>query len=732
MSEKKLFELLKSHQYDKLIDIIKSDPNIDLNEVDETGTYLIQYAILFRQRVLVALLISKNCKLDIIDSDGRSIFYIPIKFGYDDIVSLLINFSNVVVGIPLLELQDKYMNIPLHYAIIYSKHDIIQEILNTKTNLNFKDIDGNTSLHLIIKYKIPKSLSLIQSMINNKIGQNLINKLGQNALHIAIETNNIEVCELLIANKINIDAQTLDNHLTPLIIATIGSNIKIIKLLINSNVDINKQDIYGNTCLNYAIINKSQQIIELFVDDINKMNVNLIDINGNITVNLFFINNYDYNDLSRYNFSKILSRSKLNIQNNTGKTTWHYLAESNIWDSYSDILSQSKNKIFIQDNNSNTPFSIVNTNFKSQFDKFIDLISNSFYNRISKDIKYKYNLNIQCLKDSIQYTKSNTIDPNKDLCIQTIKDLIINQHISFPEVKKSYCVVDLEVSNIKFSSYIGITLDIIMGLIYISNKFDLVQTTLSSNFIHNSKLEEYYFNNGINRGNFDEFLNFELIWSYQKIFYPTIIKELIQKFLKDSTKRFLIIPVGIELSNGSHANILFYDKLSNQMERFEPYGNDFPPGFYYNPNSLDHHIKSLFSNYFVNSNDSNDSKNFKYFGPSDYQTKIGLQLLDTMEYSKEKNIGDPGGFCAAWSLFYAEMRIVNIGIDRKDLIPKLINHIRLKHMTFRTVIRGFTKNITDIRDSYLSDAKIDINKWINENYTESEWTKVVELITSKL
>jgi ankyrin repeat protein len=146
-----LFELIKSHQYSKLIDIIKSDENIDLNEVDETNTYLIQYAILFRQKQLVALLISKGCKLDIMDSDGRSIFYIPIKYGYNEIVSLLINFSDVVVGIPLLELQDKNKNIPLHYAIMFSKYDIIFEILKTDHNFTFKDINGNTALHMIVK-----------------------------------------------------------------------------------------------------------------------------------------------------------------------------------------------------------------------------------------------------------------------------------------------------------------------------------------------------------------------------------------------------------------------------------------------------------------------------------------------------------------------------------------------------------------------------------------------------
>ena len=72
--DQNLFNLIKNHQYDKLISLIKNNENLDLNIIDETGTYLLQYVILFRQKDLLALMITRNCKLDILDSDGRSIF----------------------------------------------------------------------------------------------------------------------------------------------------------------------------------------------------------------------------------------------------------------------------------------------------------------------------------------------------------------------------------------------------------------------------------------------------------------------------------------------------------------------------------------------------------------------------------------------------------------------------------------------------------------------------------
>ena len=304
--EKILFDFIKNHQYDKLINIIKTDDKIDLNEIDESGLYLIQYAILFRQKDLVALLISKGCKLDILDSDGRSIFYVPIKFGYNEIVKLLINFSNVVVGIPLLEMQDNKQNIPIHYAIMFNKYDIIEEILHSDSNINFKDIDGNTALHLLVKNIKSDKIYILKNMIAKKIGINHINKLGQNALHIAIDNGNYDVAKILLDANININTETIDDHLTPLIIATIRNDIKLCQLLLEYKADINYQDIYGNTVLNHAIFNKSKQIIELFYD---KINVNLVNISGQISANLFFENDYDMDKLDDYRFKEILLKS---------------------------------------------------------------------------------------------------------------------------------------------------------------------------------------------------------------------------------------------------------------------------------------------------------------------------------------------------------------------------------------------------------------------------------------
>lgn len=707
MESKILFDLIKNHKYSNLISILKNDILIDVNICDDTNTYLIHYAIIFNQINIIALLINRNCKLDILDSDGRSILYIPIKFNYLEIFKLLINFSNITIGIPLLEIQDKYMNVPIHYCIMYNKYEYIDDILNMNININFKDSDGNTILNMIINKK-NKDINLIKKIINCNININNTNNIGYSALHIAVNNNNIEICKLLINYSALIDIQSINEQYTPIFLSTINNNLEICKLLFDKKIDINNQDYLGNTILNYAIINKNKDLINIYYIS---SNVNILNISNQISINLYFESNYDMYNLDEYFFNEILKKSKLNIQNDKGITLWHNLTLYDIWESYEDILIKKKNNIFIKDHFDNTPYIIINNNYNNKLNKFIKLIANSYYNYINKypDLNYDIKLDIS----------------NKKKCLDKITDLIKLNNISYPIIKKVYPILN-NISNINFSTYTGNIIDIISGLIYINKKYDKSITTLTNNFIFNQKFEDFCKSIGIRN---NEFNNFEILWYFQHFFIPTDFFIIVKDFINNKKKEYLIIPIGIDLSNGSHSNILLLTKSNSklELERFEPHGKDFPSGFNYNPSLLDNKIILLFKEII-----DDFENNFIYYSPSNYQLKIGFQILDNYESNTETNIGDPNGFCSAWCIWYIEMRILNINISRENLIKKLINNIREKNLGFRNIIRNFTKNITNIRDNILTGANLNINKWNQNNYTNNEYTDIINIINKEI
>jgi hypothetical protein len=218
-----------------------------------------------------------------------------------------------------------------------------------------------------------------------------------------------------------------------------------------------------------------------------------------------------------------------------------------------------------------------------------------------------------------------------------------------------------------------------------------------------------------------EFLNFEIVWINNKLYLVDKFFDNIKKCIKNNAE-FIIIPLGIEMKEGSHANYIIYDIKNKMIERFEPHGSTTPPGLNYNPELLDNILFSRFKDF---------DDNLVYLKPKDYLPKIGFQLLDIFE-SKKKKIGDPGGFCALWAIWYVDMRLTYSDISPEKLVNKLIKSIKSNNISVKNMIRNYAVNIIKIRDDILSSASIDINNWINDEYTESQLDMVIDKIKEKI
>jgi hypothetical protein len=274
---------------------------------------------------------------------------------------------------------------------------------------------------------------------------------------------------------------------------------------------------------------------------------------------------------------------------------------------------------------------------------------------------------------------------------------------TYPIEKGNDCVIINENQQLKFCTYTGHSIDVLFGLIYLKQKHKNVDTILTSQIIHNEKLEIYLNSFGIKTHEYLDFMNIEITWAYNKIFFPQLFFTQISKALK-TKKRFIIIPVGIILESGGHANYLIIDKEKKEIERFEPNGYSNPYGFNYNQETLDNILKLKFDDYI---------SDLKYIKPKDYLPKIGFQNIDGGEMYKK--IADPLGFCAIWTTWYVDIRLTYPNIDRKKIINDTIGNIKRMQISFKNLIRNYSKNITDVRDKFLNKYNIDINDWINEN-----------------
>lgn len=740
-----LFDELKNQEFNKVYKLIDSSDSddMDLNLRDNIGNYIINYVVIFNQPKLLELLIEKGARIDVTDADGRSLLYYPIKYNYYEIVKMLVEYNTKSVGISIHNIKDKKNNIALHYAIKYKNLKIVQLLLQFGSNPNSIDSDGNNSLHMAI---FTRNYEICKSIINNNININSRTNIGETALHIAANLQDTKIFNLLINDlNIEIDPQDYEHEYTPLLYSVNISNIEQVIMLLKKGANPNLQDIYGNTAIHYTIIEENLHMLHFIIKySTNPINYNLWNIDGKLPLHLALSIESQYTD--QY-VEILLQKTDVNIPDNNGNSCLILLCKNNTWYKFIDVLVEKKLDISVENSHNKRSIDYIEN---KDINLFTKMIVDSYENRLKKSKIWNEEWENIChselsnLSGITEEDKkkigdlggklSKNVGDNKLICRSIIenriKNIIENRNSnanmcskkSYPTKREYVCVNIDEKNSINFCTFTGSTLDILIGLLYLLKKHPDTCSTINSNFVNNENLCTFYRNMGVEINSKCDFMNFEIVWVYGKLYVTSNFTENFSKCIANNNKRFIIIPLGIELQEGSHANYLIYDKKLREIERFEPHGSSNPPGFNYHPDKLDTVLEKKIMDI---------DKNITYISPLSYLPKIGFQIFDVIEKNKKK-IGDPGGFCALWSIWYVDLRLTYPDMNRRKLVSDMIPYIRNQKMSFKNLIRNYSKNITDLRDMYLKKINIDINDWINDNVSDKNLEILISLLSSEI
>lgn len=699
-----LFKLIKENKQTEFINFLKSlkKDDIDVNLKDENGNYLIFLAIMKNNIKILKILIKFDARLDVIDSEGYTIIYYLIKYDYFDTFKFFLDIDKKIIGFSLINFQDAHKFIPIFYAIKFNNIHFINELLINGADVNYKNNKNMNSLHLsILKKNIP-IIKIILNYIKNINAQTIT---GMTALHYAVNLQLTEIVKILIEKNANENIDELEYNFYPIFYSVMQNDLIITKMLKNSN--LNHQDYLGNTVLHYCILEKHLEILDYFLsfpinsykniylENINSqdsnffINPNLVNIDGMTITHLIL---YDYSDIYDKYLSKLLFYSNLNYQDNNGNTILHLISQNNLFFKFSSIFQSKKLNVFIKNKNNQTVLDLTKINIE-------DILIESYLNYLKK------------YKNGWSHKWQNKCSITED-CKDKIKKII--KYESIPIKKNKINITIVEDKTISLTTFTGSILDIIIGFKYLIMQYPNAATFLYDN--KNKELENYNKSLGIEDNPYQHILYIEIRWIYQKLFFPpnfeSIFKNLIKKY------EYIIIPIGIILSNGNHSNALFYDVKKRILERFEPHGSNYPNQFNYNPDLLDNLIYKTFSNILE----------ITYLKPIDYLPRIGFQIFETAEANLNKNIGDPNGFCSLWVIWYLDYRLKYSTKNPKSLVNKLINQIRINNLSFRTIIRNYSTNITDLRDLYLSKINMTVNDFINNKFSSKNINDLIKLI----
>lgn len=741
-----LFFLMKNKKFKQLEKLITDNKNnslLDLNIKDEGNVFLINYGILFNNATIVKFLLLNGARIDVVDEYGRSILFLPIKHNYIQLAKMLLKLNQkMIVGLNILDIVDINGNTPLFYSFIYKNIEFAKEIID-RYDVEYQNKKGLAIIHYATLTNNIDALKFLLKTRNINVN-NQIRGSGETILHLAVYMNLEQIVDFLLTNKksfkLDIDAQDFDNQMTPLHYA-ITKNQKYIKMLLVNEANINIQDKNGNTCVYYIIEREMHDIINSI--DCTRINCNTLNKEHNTLLHKFIFNNLMFSHESMFNY--LIQHTNLNIQNINGETPLHLLIKNDqeFIFKLQNNFDNLKINLFIANKHGDTLYDLLISDTNKN--ALLQIAAHHFYNKLAKYTQEQQNHWLKIVNEFDQndakqivdeinkkQNKSNSsnIETNiKTNIVKMIKHKLTHKsfkinHKSYPYQSKQIDII-INTKKQQFCDIIGSTLDVFVGNLYLLQHYNHLSSSsnlltmpfvFSKNIKTNDDVMHEYNKNGMAINVDYEFFNFQIFWIDNNIVFPSQFRDSISKCIKTESQ-FIVIPLLINKNGIGHYNSIIIDNNTKTIERFEPNGYCVSEEYNYNGELLDNIIKNELLTQFVD---------YKYIKPCDYLPFHGFQQFDNLY--RDDVIGDPHGFCLIWTIYYIELRIMNPNRKLSKIINSLLRIIKTLDISFKSVIRNYGMNITNLRNEIMNKYDVSINDWNNHTISHNK----LQLITNDL
>lgn len=252
--------------------ILEQGTNEMVNKQDRFGYTALNYAAEYKNKQKVELILT-NCKdvdINIQNSRGYTPLHSAISVNSNDTIHLLLSLK------PNFTLITKTGDSVLHFAVKCCGVDVVQALVSNGCTklINTVNSKGLTPLHVAVRYQsaVVKLLLEIDGIDINAM-ESVVN---WTPLKLAVRYGSIHTVNLLLSDR-RIKVNTLDHNGTnELHIAASDGSPELIKLLIESGVDVNAVSTKGQTPLSNSISN-TKEVMALLIDagaDVNFQSLN--------------------------------------------------------------------------------------------------------------------------------------------------------------------------------------------------------------------------------------------------------------------------------------------------------------------------------------------------------------------------------------------------------------------------------------------------------------------------
>lgn len=657
--------LLRDGKWDVINKLVKTN-KIDVNKKIKNGNTLLHYACVAKNYGVINAILDKNQTLLHDENDkGDTCMHLLCDYGNDDeiIKKMLVTYpalrhiknkNNQMVADLIknnTSLQEWYIET---FEDKDNNHKIILDLIDNfcndeqetseslnklKTYLARVDINGKNYDPLLTHATLKNCVQAIAILLDMNADVNITNHDFETPLQIAIKLKNIDIVNMLLKNKANLNYSGQYNNFTPIIYALHKELNQIVKLLLLFECDLDCFDEFMDTPAHIC----------------------------------FYYNSFDKSILDH-----ILSKSNLNAKNIDKYSPLYFIVKKLNWHDYIHLIKQMPEIDLIEYTQDSIVKQLEN---RKELDEFIGLFGNK--------IVFKHKIS------HIRFNDFDDIKNNKNIFVTDINYFFFYAYIFL----------------LKFNK-----------LAMPHQSFDIEK--------YKHDVEQYKKKRDVTNDGFDS--PFNVVLSLMQLSYelvPSIIiwhddnhyiihdrlDDLCEKLFVNPNVRYIIWPIFLlfELKSSIyHANILFYDKQTGIMERFDPLGNQKNNKVDMLDDLLDKKFKTIAQKC---------NLPFEFLKMDETLVALSFQSFSADNIWYNRSYYDPGGYCMAWCLFYVEHRILNGETSPRDLILKLYNDILFYAKNtdinpFIYYIRGFSKHLIENVNNLLLSLGTSENKLYENSF----------------